>query len=406
MSQPSPLSFRSAPSLSPPPFRTDAFAVLTYVSLALLSPHDPTPFLAQAATLVSAVHATLGAPRGDEPPSSRPPASTFPAGGLRIGKLAPPGTPDGDGQYLHYTLKWVHALCGLARATGVKGWADDAVALVRATHPRFTLTTPTGRRRFYWKALPDLSGPAPGGGGEGGLDAFGAVVAYAWAASTAVALGGAGGSGGGEAAGRGPSSPPPLAAEVEEAASIAARVAAGRANRPLVALDPLDAGEALWTAAWAADPSVFGPFASAAAAAGAAAGAAAAPPPWASRLEVDAVASLANQTAAGLFNPHVTAARHRLAFREFGALLGAAVSPHPAAAAWARSVGPAIEDLWAGPAGTGDRLLWARDGDITPVMAAAAGVAPWGGAWAPPGRAAAKAAGGGEEEGGEGGVEP
>ena len=371
--------------------RTDAFGVLTYVSLAVLTPNKPTPYLAQAAALVRAVESTLGRERGGEEEGggrggeTRPPPPPLPRGGLRIGKPGPPGTNDGDGQYLHYLLKWSHALCALARATGVASFSASALNLIRSTHPRFIFPEPLppvtppphraspqpARRRFFWKALPDLSGPAPDGSGEGGLDAFGAVLAYRWAAATAAALE--------PPREKDAPAPPFLAAELAEAEAIAAGVAAARSARPLVSLDPLDAGDALWTAAWVSDPAVCG-----------AAGPA---PPWARQLETDAIASLASLTAAGVFTSQPP--RHRLAFREFGALLGAAASGRAEAQGWLRAQGPAVEGVWMGARPGGASLLFARDADITPVMAAAAGLG-WGGAWAPPARAAA--AGGVEDE--------
>ncbi|HEX8108014.1 MAG TPA: hypothetical protein VF516_09820 [Kofleriaceae bacterium] len=145
---------------------TDAFAVCNFLELGQLD-------LARA--LVGSVHHELGRHRpggarrgwlsglGDADGEAHPTL-----GGLRIGKPLPErgdGEPlderlewDRDGQYFHYSTKWMHALDQVTRATGNERYTIWARELADTAHRRF-VHGPHGRRRMHWKMSVDLMRP-------------------------------------------------------------------------------------------------------------------------------------------------------------------------------------------------------------------------------------------------------
>jgi len=160
---------------------TDAFAVCNFLGLA-----DRTGdgrYLELALRLVDEVHHVLGRHRADDVRRGwisgldETEGELHPTrGGLRIGKPLPeraPGEPfdprlewERDGQYLHYSTQWIHALVQVTRATGqgvFRGWA---IELAAATHAGFLRAdSPGGPKRLAWKmsiALDRALVPSPG----------------------------------------------------------------------------------------------------------------------------------------------------------------------------------------------------------------------------------------------------
>jgi len=102
--------------------------------------------------------------------------------------------------------------------------------------------------------------------------------------------------------------------------------------------DPLDLGEALWLTHWFPDED------------------------WSAHIAKVSVGSLDDLWQSGFFNLPPS---HRLAFREFGAALGLAVTPHTRAnEMWNRRTSVLLRD-WS-------NKLCDRDSDISPVMYCAA----------------------------------
>lgn len=182
---------------------TDAFAVCNFVGLAR-STGEPR-YAELALALVDRVHHTLGRHRSDdvrrgwisgldENAGEGHPT----AGGLRIGKDLPerqPGEPwdeslewDRDGQYFHYSTKWMHALdqaSRFGRWPQLNVWARE---LARASHDAFCYGT-QGHRRMHWKMSIDLTRPlVPSMGQHDPLDGY---VTCLQLDATAAALGAA-----------------------------------------------------------------------------------------------------------------------------------------------------------------------------------------------------------------------
>jgi hypothetical protein len=127
---------------------TDAFGVVLLVSL--YTETGEARYLDQARELVAEVERVLGRPRG-----------------LRIGEAA-----DRDGQYFHYLAMWMYGLAVLGRHA--PGYTFKGVELARDVHQSFVVPG----RGVWWKMREDLSGPYPGFGGFGALDAFDGYVSY------------------------------------------------------------------------------------------------------------------------------------------------------------------------------------------------------------------------------------
>jgi hypothetical protein len=127
---------------------TDAFGVVLLVSL-YAELKDPY-YLTQARHLVDEVDRVLGRPRG-----------------LRIGEA-----PDRDGQYYHYLAMWMFALAVLGRHA--PEYTAQGIQLARDVHDAFVVPA----QGVWWKMREDLSGPYPGFGGFGALDAFDGYVSY------------------------------------------------------------------------------------------------------------------------------------------------------------------------------------------------------------------------------------
>jgi hypothetical protein len=153
---------------------TDAYATCNFLGLSQVT-GDP-QYIELAFRLVERVHRTLGRYRPDDPRTGWIGGQTDDEGerhptrgGLRIGKPLPERAPDEpiddrlewdrDGQYFHYLTKWMHALDGVARATGRTLFATWARELAIAAHRGFVYAPRGASKRMYWKASTDLSRP-------------------------------------------------------------------------------------------------------------------------------------------------------------------------------------------------------------------------------------------------------
>lgn len=154
---------------------TDAFAVCNF--LAIFRHTGDKAWHHLALHLVDEVHRVLGRHRPDdgrrgwisgldEAEGLEHPT----AGGLRIGKprreraLDEPLDEslewDRDGQYFHYSTKWMHALHQASRWTGEPIYLRWAIELAKASFASFAYPSRwSGRKRMYWKMRVDLSAP-------------------------------------------------------------------------------------------------------------------------------------------------------------------------------------------------------------------------------------------------------
>eukprot|EP00741_Cyanophora_paradoxa_P007899 tig00001224_g7642.t1 len=82
---------------------TDAHGVLAHLSL--WDATGEAAYLERAAAIVREVHDVLGRSRDGAHRLGQATVERPTLAGLRIGKEDPPGTEDGDGQYLHYNTK-------------------------------------------------------------------------------------------------------------------------------------------------------------------------------------------------------------------------------------------------------------------------------------------------------------
>jgi len=120
-------------------------------------------YLTLAKRLVHRVHEVLGRER-DPPPGSPP--DTLPnrlpgasdaetlKGGLRIGKMDATGR-DCDGQYHHYLTLWAYALVQVALATREDHYVHLAAQLMKAIHRPF-VSNRAGHLSLCWKTSTDL----------------------------------------------------------------------------------------------------------------------------------------------------------------------------------------------------------------------------------------------------------
>ncbi|GLB42655.1 hypothetical protein LshimejAT787_1201040 [Lyophyllum shimeji] len=135
---------------------TDAFGVCDFLTLHGLT--GETKFLTCAHNLIETVHGVLGKTRDGR---LRLPGATDDnplGGGLRIGKLAESGA-DGDGQYHHYLTVWMFALNRYSVAAKDPKYNSLAIQCAKAIHPKFVVARDTARPRMYWKMAMDLSRP-------------------------------------------------------------------------------------------------------------------------------------------------------------------------------------------------------------------------------------------------------
>jgi hypothetical protein len=181
---------RTGLSSDAPPQRylwTDAFAVCNFIGLARETGEQR--YAQLALELIEQVHHVLGTYRSDDSRTGwisgldEREAEAHPTlGGLRIGKPLPErGALDPfderlewqrDGQYFHYSTKWMHALDQTARWTGEPRYNSWARELAKLSHDAFTYSGENGRG-MVWKMSIDLSRPlVPSMGHHDPLDGF------------------------------------------------------------------------------------------------------------------------------------------------------------------------------------------------------------------------------------------
>ncbi|KAL5350689.1 hypothetical protein ACLOAV_004258 [Pseudogymnoascus australis] len=263
---------------------TDAFGVVNF--LTLYKELNDERYLMLAKRLVQRVHDVLGSTRDAK---SRLPGATDEnpvGGGLRIGKEEE-GGPDGDGQYHHYLTIWMFALNRLSIASGMEKYNDHAIALARAIHPRFFIDRTSASPRMVWKISMDMSRPLVLS--QGRLDATTGFVVYRLL----------------QAAAKDPRALEAEIADYEKSMRLRDSVDATH--------DTLDLGMALWIAHWYAEDQ------------------------WAEQLGENCLEAISTiylhpfdstnhnmlEEIFGDEKYKTRAVPHRLAFREFGALMGA-----------------------------------------------------------------------------------
>lgn len=304
---------------------TDAFGVCNFITLFYETGLQS--FLVRAESLINDVHEILGRHRpqprqqlqGDaatDDESKKPPrlngaTKEHPTlGGLRIGKIDPEGTPDGDGQYFHYLTKWAFALNRMTIATNDIKYNQWAVELIQGIHSRFVIKS-SDRYRMYWKMSIDLTHPHVKS--EGNLDPFDGFVTYRLVAECAKSL---------------ECKSHVLEKEIGEMAQMVQTK-----YKHYRSSDELDLGEALWISHWYSDEE------------------------WADFITKQSLQSLERLWE---FGPNFHGSPlYRLAFREFGTTIGVQVNK-AAGEQWKERV-EKLHTFWR-------PHLWSRDKDITPMM--------------------------------------
>lgn len=275
------LSHDLARSWTPPPapgghlgryLWTDAFGILNFLTLHHIT-QDP-KYLLLSLSLAQSVHDILGRTRNGK---SRLPGATDDnplGGGLRIGKLNDAG-PDADGQYHHYLTLWLFALNRVAMASGDNTYNDLAISLARAIHQNFLVDRMT-QPRLMSKMAVDMSRPLVAS--QRNLDPVAGYMMCRLLQATAQ---------------KGPI----LAVEVSDYKRVM------NLDAPFVLCDTLDIGMGLWISHWYEGVK-----------------------PWAEHLGQACVQKLNS-----IFNEeHHTerSLKYRLAFHEFGAIMGAKCYKH------------------------------------------------------------------------------
>ncbi|OBT60430.1 hypothetical protein VE03_10133 [Pseudogymnoascus sp. 23342-1-I1] len=248
---------------------TDAFGVLNF--LTLHQELDEAKYLTLAKRLVASVHDILGRTRDGD---SRLPGATDEnplGGGLRIGKEEASG-PDGDGQYHHYLTIWMFALNRLSIASGMATYNDQAISLACGIHPRFFIGRTTSSPRMVWKISMDMTKPLVSS--QGRLDATTGFVVFRLLQEAAKE------------------------SHVLETEIADYHKVISQRDSPDATNDTLDLGMALWTAHWYAEKDQ-----------------------WLEKLGENCLE--ATKKIFGDEEYKKRTSPHRLAFREFGALMGA-----------------------------------------------------------------------------------
>jgi hypothetical protein len=284
---------------------TDAFGVCNF--LTLFYETGDTKFLTMADGLIANVHDVLGRDRKGERRLADSTDENPLRGGLRIGKIDPEGTRDGDGQYFHYLTKWAFALNRMSRAKNEPHYNDWAAQLIKATHRPFVYNRETDEPHMYWKMSIDLSRPAVRS--EGNLDPFDGYVTYRIVQHDMK-------------------DPAVLADEVRDMEKMVKNKFKRYSSN-----DPLDLGEALWISHWFPEEE------------------------WSQVITQRSAKSLEYLYRGGQFDEPP---EYRLAFREFGTTIGVQVTDVTRGDWTSRVRG--LHSFWH------SHGLHTRDSDITPVM--------------------------------------
>ncbi|KAF8247131.1 hypothetical protein K440DRAFT_654902 [Wilcoxina mikolae CBS 423.85] len=261
----------------------DAFGVINFITL--FKSTGSRRYLTLASCLISVVHEVLGRTRDGTAllPGASP--SHPLSGGLRIGKEDELGS-DGDGQYHHYLTLWMFALNRFSLAAAEPRYNTLAIELAQAIHPAFMTNRDSERPRMYWKVSIDLTHPLVGT--EGNLDPFDGYIIYSLLNETG---------GGGK-----------LEQEIAEYKKIV-----DAKWRSYHSDDPLDLGMTLWTAHWKYREEE-----------------------WLSSIKDGAFESLVSLDGDGELSLDCG---HRLAFREFGSVLGLKCYDDAKSDYWMRWIG-------------------------------------------------------------------
>jgi len=282
---------------------TDAFGVCNYITLYYET--GESKYLDAADALIDNVHNTLGKDRTGKHRLGNATDQEPLKGGLRIGKVDPEGTPDGDGQYFHYLTKWMFALNRMSIARGISKYNDWAVQMAKCVHPHFVSQRESSRPRMHWKISIDLSHPVVKS--EGNLDPFDGYVTYRILQEHS-------------------STQDILQSEISDFKKIIdTKYPYYRSD------DPLDLGESLWITHWYVDET------------------------WSKSVATTALTSLEEVWKDDFKKP----AQYRLAFREFGTTIGTQVNPLTPSS-WVSRV-QEVNNFWY-------KYIYGRDKDITPVM--------------------------------------
>jgi len=284
---------------------TDAFGVCNLISLYHVTKDKQ--FLEFADVLINDVHDVLGKDRAGRARLGNATNERPTLGGLRIGKEKEEGMDDGDGQYFHYLTKWMFALNRMTIATQQSKYNSWALDLAKSVHKNFVVKNLNGQLRMYWKISIDMSRPHTLS--EGNLDPFDGYVTYRILQETAGTD------------------------ELKDLISDMQKMVAARSNRRRDMYDPLDAGEALWICHWYPNEE------------------------WSVKLSRDAAKGIDVLYQMGEFDK---IQEFRLAFREFGTVIGVKCFPSRMDEAWQQRA-DALLHQW-------DHQLYTRDKDITPVM--------------------------------------
>lgn len=250
---------------------TDAFGVVNFITLH--SATSDAKYLVFAKRLVDAVHGINGKTRDGFAHLPSATESEPLKGGLRIGKVDDEDSSDGDGdgQYHHYLTLWMFALNRLSLASQDHSYNDLAISLARAIHPAFVVDRESQMPQMYWKVSIDLSHPLVSTSGN--LDPVDGFAVFKLLQKTA----------GDESI---------LHEEIRDYQKILVEKIPRYTSN-----DPLDLGMTLWTAHWLSDEEG-----------------------WATTLSQKASHCLRLlSTADDYFDLPL---RYRLAFREFGTVLG------------------------------------------------------------------------------------
>lgn len=282
---------------------TDAFGVCNF--LTLFHETKDEKYLIQAEALITNVHHVLGKNRSGTKRLGQATEENPLLGGLRIGKVAPEGDRDGDGQYFHYLTKWMFALNRMSIAKHEPHYNLWAIQLAQAVHPHFVHRV-NDKLRMFWKMSIDLSKPMVRS--EGNLDPYDGYVTYRLLQQTAH-------------------DDSILKKEIAEMNEMVQQK-----YQHYFSDDPLDLGEALWLQHWFANEE------------------------WATSIRHASLRSLERLWKIDYFSKSNI---YRLAFREFGTSIGVQVTEE-AIGTWQQRVAE-LNEHWS-------RSLYSRDRDITPVM--------------------------------------
>jgi len=298
------------PTWRPKPYRdgrylwTDAYGVCNYITLYYET--KDMMYLNQADALIKDVHDVLGKDRKLKNRLGNATDDQPLKGGLRIGKVDPEGTSDGDGQYFHYLTKWMFALNRMSIARNDLKYNNWAVQLIKAIHPHFVFRDSDNELGIWWKMTIDLSKPAKMS--QGNTDPYNGLMTYKLISELATEK-------------------DVLKSEIADLTSIVERK-----YRFYHSSDPLDLGGSLWISHFYPDEK------------------------WADTLGSIALEAIEELWQSGRFSDF---ASFRLAFREIGTTI--ALQVHPKTPEHWKARIDKVNDFWS-------KRLYTRDKDITPVM--------------------------------------